>query len=108
MKHQRMKGLSASPVTAALAVIFSVIAIVIAVSVITNQAPTIATSSATSCGAGTGTSTENCTTSLQNAGITGSTLAGTVYSFGNVLWALGFLVAVGLVAAVVAKKMGVI
>lgn len=90
-----MKGLS--PVEGALGVIFSVIAIVIAVSVITNQAPTIATSSSTASG-----------TALANAGITANTLAGTVYSFGNVLWALGFLVAVGLVAAVVAKKMGII
>ena len=102
MNKQRMKGMSASPIQGALAVIFSVIAIVIAVTVITNQAPTIASDSATSC------SGVNCTTELQNAGITGNTLAGTVYSFGNVLWALGFLVSVGLVAAVVAKKMGVI
>lgn len=90
-----MKGESAT--NAALGVIFAVIAIVIAVSVITNQAPTIADDSDTSTG-----------TALANAGITSDTLAGTVYSFGNVLWALGFLVAVGLVAAVVAKKMGLL
>ena len=95
MHYKNIKGLS--PVEGALGVIFAVIAIVIAVSVITNQAPTIASSSSTATG-----------TALANAGITSSTLAGTVYSFGNVLWALGFLVAVGLVAAVVAKKMGII
>lgn len=101
---KRMKGQSAT--NAALGVIFAVIAVVIAVSVITNQAPTVAEQSRTSCNLGT--STENCTTALENAGITGATLAGTVYSFGNVLWALGFLVSVGLVAAAVAKKMGVL
>jgi len=68
-------------------IVFAVIGIVIAVTAWTNQAPTVATSTSTAAG-----------TALANAGVTSTSLSGTVYSFVNVFWALGALVIVGIIA----------
>ena len=61
----------------AIGVIFVVIGVVIGITAMMNQAPTVANSVSTSTG-----------TALANAGITGNTLAGQVYSFVPVLYAL--------------------
>lgn len=68
-------------------IVFAVIGIVIGITAWTNQGPTVATSTSTATG-----------TLLANAGVTSTTLAGTVYSFVNVFWALGALVIVGVLA----------
>lgn len=68
-------------------IVFAVIGIIIAITAWTNQAPTVATQTSTATG-----------TALANAGVTSTTLAGTVYSFVNVFWALGVLVIAGIVA----------
>ncbi len=65
------------PINAAIFVIVAVIAIVIAITALMSQAPTVAISTSTASGS-----------ALANAGITSNTLAGLVYSFINVLWAL--------------------
>lgn len=67
--------------------IFAVIGIIIGITAWTNQAPTVATQTSTATG-----------TALANAGVTSTTLAGTVYSFVNVFWALGVLFIVGILA----------
>lgn len=72
-----------------LLIIFIVIGAIIGITAMLNQAPTVASLTNTATG-----------TTLANAGVTSSTLAGTVYSFANVFWALG---ALGIVAAVVYK-----
>jgi hypothetical protein len=68
-------------------IVFAVIGIVIGITAWTNQAPSVATATSTATG-----------TALANAGVTSTTLAGTVYSFVNVFWALGALVIVGVLA----------
>jgi len=70
-------------------VVVLVIAAIIAITAIANQAPTVAGLTNTATG-----------TALANAGITSTTLAGVVYSFINVFWALGaLLVVLGLLLA---------
>ena len=68
-------------------IIFAVIGIVIGITAWMNQAPAVATATSTATG-----------TALANAGVTSTTLAGTVYGFAPVFWALGALVIVGVVA----------
>lgn len=80
----------------AIAVVIVVIATIIGMTAMLNQAPTVAslTSTATN-------------SALANAGITSSTLAGTVYSFINVFWALApLLLPVTLLLGAVAKGKG--
>ena len=69
---------SSNPVHFAVYIILGVIGVLIGITAMLSQAPTIATLTNTATG-----------TALANAGITGNTLAGTVYSFVNVVWALG-------------------
>ena len=68
-------------------IIFAVIGVVIGITAWTNQAPAVATSTSTATGS-----------ALANAGVTSTSLAGTVYSFANVFWALGALLIVGVIA----------
>lgn len=79
----------------AMFVVIGVIGAIIGITALLSQAPTVADLTNTATG-----------TALANAGITGNTLAGTVYSFMNVFWALAGL---GLAVAVVylgGKKAG--
>ena len=89
----------------AVGMVLGVIGMVIAITAVMNQAPTVATLTSTDCSFGI--ATENCTTALQNAGVTGSTLAGTVYGFVNVFWALlPLLIPVAFIGALIAKQKG--
>jgi len=79
----------------AMFVVVGVIGAIIGITALLSQAPTVATLTNTATGS-----------ALANAGITGNTLAGTVYGFMNVFWALAGL---GLAIAVVylgGKKAG--
>ena len=74
----------------AIGVVLAVIGAIIAMTAMAGQAPTVATLTNTATG-----------TALANAGITSTTLAGTVYSFVNVFWAIGILLLPFLVIGVV-------
>jgi hypothetical protein len=89
----KMKG-SGDAMGFALFLVLAIVAVIIGVTALTTQAPTVAVATNTASGS-----------ALANAGITGNTLAGTVYSFYNVFWALGGLAIVGLIVFV-AKKQG--
>lgn len=71
-------------------VVLAVIGAIIAMSAMAGQAPTVATLTNTAAGS-----------SLANAGISSTSLAGTVYSFVNVFWAIGILLLPFLVIGVV-------
>lgn len=62
----------------AILIISAIVGVIIGVTAFLQTAPTVSSLASTSAG-----------TALANAGVTSSTLAGTVYSFYPVVWALG-------------------
>lgn len=85
----------------AVLIISAIVGVIIGVTAFLQTAPTISTLTATAC-----TSGVNCTTELQNAGVTSSTLAGVVYSFYPVVWAIGGFAVVASVLFLGKKHVG--